>query len=383
MQNNSTNPHSDKAKAIYDASGNQINSYIPYYIAKRPWYYDSDSLKSNSHGHKRDLNEVLERQTTEERFKHQKSNPNSEFTPNDEPRKGKGIVEDLEKVDEVKQDNDTKPYKEIKKGKIRCQNCGSTRHDTKDCLEKPLKLKYAYRRQKLKSSQSEEYFIRNDKESWDEKRDRWHGYDAQKDYREQLRNFEQKKRKLKDRYGNEESTNKEEDGLSEDELEEMKELGLVKEDSVDANKDKSVTMIMEHNPLAMEKGSRVPVRSLDDKPRYIEVIKSGGELRFNPKSRVYKDLKEGFLNANGQFVPYLHGEAAKFEKMKEFAHGHQKIQQEKWENGDKNIKSVANIAIAPEASPTAMMLAEKKKSKEDEKIREERKRKLLEKYGAM
>ena len=80
-------------------------------------------------------------------------------------------------------------------------------------------------------------------------------------------------------------------------------------------------------------------------------------------------------------MPYLNGEAAQFEKMKTFTHGVQKNREEKWENGE--IESVTDLHFAAEASPTAVMLAAKKKEKEVSEMREKRRKELLLKYGAL
>ncbi len=390
----------------YDASGNRINDYVPAYITKRPWYYNSEALKDNSNSRKRNLIEELEKETTKERFKHQRIDPDAEILPNNLPKKGKGIVDHVETAKTLENQSDVSKEKEMtggpiektrnqrlrshiqSSGKVICKNCGSRRHRTRDCLEKPKKIKFKFRtHSNAVQTNADGFLVRTDTNNYDEKRDRWHGYDPSKDYNGQLEQMEQKAKTLEDKYRSD--LEKQEDHktntFEEDEIEEMLDLGLV--DDVEELRRKnsddkgSSTLLMQHNPLALDDGARVPVRSLDDKPQYLKVIKTGEELRFNPKSRVYKDLKKGYLNGRGQFVPYLNGEAAQFEKMKTFTHGVQKNREEKWENGE--IESVTDLHFAVEASPTAVMLAAKKKEKEVSEMREKRRKELLLKYGAL
>ncbi|VEU24374.1 DEKNAAC105614 [Brettanomyces naardenensis] len=391
----------NEKKPRFDASGKQINDYIPYYIAKKPWYYESEALASNSNSRKRDINEGLEKETTEERFKHQRVNPESESVPNNEPRKGEGIVDEFDKVGETEgeAEGETKrvtkdlemdkssAIKKKQKGlafKAVCGNCGSSRHRTKECLEKPRKIKFKYRLGKKKPTRKEgdhEYLVRKESSSYDEKRDRWHGFDAVNEYDHQLDEMKKREKKLEKAYGSDLGT-ADSDKLDDDEMEELRDLGLL-DDAKERKKEGSVKMLMENNPLAAGKDAKAPVRSLDDKPRYLEVIKTGEELRFNPKSRVYKDLKEGYLNDRGQFIPYLNGEAEEFEKMKQFTHKVQEERQEKWENGEKSVNSLTNLSYTEEASPTAVMLAAREEKKKEELLRQTKRNELLLKYGAL
>ncbi|QPG76093.1 hypothetical protein FOA43_003479 [Brettanomyces nanus] len=364
--------HSKKPR--YDASGNKINDYIPYYISKKPWYYESEALKNNSNIRKRNAEEERIAMTTEERFKHQRKDMEADLAPNDEPRKGEGIKEEFEKV-EVKRSIRSVRQKSV------CGNCGSSNHATKDCLDRPRRVKYRYRthsKSEDTSNRHDGYLVRKETNNYDEKRDRWHGFDVDSEYDEQVKKMKQKEKNMRNKM----TTDVDLEELDNDELEEMKELGLI-DDIKKAKKDATLKAVIENNPLAAEKNTRASVRSLDEKPRYLEVIDSGEELRFNPKSRVYKDLKEGYLNSRGQFIPYLNGEAADFEKMKQFTHGIQQQRKEKWENGEKDVTSMADLTYTEEASPTAVMLATKKKKLELDEVREAKRRQLLAKYGAL
>ncbi|GMG37305.1 unnamed protein product [Ambrosiozyma monospora] len=258
-----------------------------------------------------------------------------------------------------------------------CKNCGSLSHNARDCLEKPRKVAYKYREEtttnktihKSDVSDDEDAYVRDDTNDWDAKRDRWRGYDPVNDYDKQLKLMKQEEKKKE--------TEMENEDLDEDELEEMRELGLL--DEINKN-EKHIKL---DNPLASNDGAKLSVRSLDEKARYLEVIKTGEELRFNPKSRVYKDLKEGFLNERGQFIPYLSGEAEKFERLKQFTTSVQHDNREKWELEGNRDKPVTDMSFSAEVSPTALMLSMEQKKKDNELVRKAKRKELLEKYGAL
>lgn len=56
-----------------------------------------------------------------------------------------------------------------------CENCGSMSHKRKDCLERPRKKGAAWTNKNIAADESLEDGIDNN--NWDEKRDRWAGYD--------------------------------------------------------------------------------------------------------------------------------------------------------------------------------------------------------------
>ncbi|ODV83288.1 hypothetical protein CANARDRAFT_30065 [[Candida] arabinofermentans NRRL YB-2248] len=389
--------HGQVKKPTYDANGKRINDYIPNFIASKPWYYESESLSIDSNSRKRKTEEEIaeENSKIKDRLKHQRLNQDSdEILKNNEPRKGLGIVDEFDIIKDEKE----KPIVKHKKVKVKirngsggCENCGSLKHTKRDCLEKPRKVSYKYRDEKdnndddnSNNDNDDSIYLKKDSEDWDIKRDRWHGYDSIKDYDKQLEIMKSKELEQLQRLDN-----NEQESLDEDELEEMRELGLINDN--DIKKEKIVQNIINNNvannPLANQQGSKISARSLDEKARYLEVIKTGEELRFNPKSRVYKDLKEGYLNDRGQFVRYLNGEAEEFEKLKIFARGVQDERKEMIENDNNNNNNteipLADVNYTAEVSPTGLMLAMKEKEKNDELLRAAKRKELLKKYGAI
>lgn len=367
-----------------DSDGKKLNDYIPNYISNAPWYVSDAPLAIDSNSRKRKNDDVIIKELKESgsnRLKHQRLDPLIESTPNNEPRKGKGINDNFVIVNNDNDDNqdphqtqkikqpvlDSKSIKhqrEIWKKKIKdwkkkgkCENCGGNHHKS-DCLEKPHSENYLIYKQQDKNLNNS-ILIRADNNDWDTKRDRWHGFNAETEYAQILQGLEKK--------------------------EKNKVLAYMNKNKNDLNKeldtDDLIKAILQDNPLAKKSNDEHVGRSLDQKPRYLEVIKTGEELRYNPKSRVYKDLNEGYLNDRGQFIPYLTGEAAEFEKLKKFTRTIQNEQHVKWEDDESGAISAADKQFNLEFNPTAVMVKMKEKEENDKKIRDIKRKQLLEKYG--
>jgi pre-mRNA-processing factor SLU7 len=131
----------DQKKAlpvIKDDYGNIVNPYIPRFIVQTPWYVAPKNGE----------------QTEQSPLEHQKVH--SEEGPKTE-------IKDTEK-------SIFSPQIAYKRGA--CENCGAVTHKTRDCVERP----------KLKGSKwtgissGAEVVIKTADQSFDAKRDRWHGY---------------------------------------------------------------------------------------------------------------------------------------------------------------------------------------------------------------
>lgn len=364
-----THGPANKRTYVDSISGRKVNDYIPKFISNTPWYYSNESLKVDSNSRKRRTDDELYKEITDksnDRLKHQRLNPGVEILPNNEPRKGLGIkdefkiVEDADELDKRKDSSWRKKVREWKK-KGRCENCGG-KHSRIDCLERPHTVSYIYRDEINKEKRRDVILTQKDTDDWDTKKDRWRGVDIDNEYIDVMDNLKKKEELVLEKYTAEnEQVN----------------------DEKDTQKDILIKAVLKNNPLAQDPNDPTITRSLDEKPRYLEVIKSGEELRYNPKSRVYKDLKEGYLNERGQFIPYLTGEAAEFEKMKKFSRSVQATQRKKWNDDKSGIHSVTNKEFTTEISPTTAMLKLKEKEEKDELVKEARRKELLEKYGAL
>jgi hypothetical protein len=367
----------NKKTYIDSATGRKVNDYIPKFISNTPWYYSNEELQQDSTSRKRKTDDELFREITDrshDRLKHQRLNPGSKITPNNEPRIGSGIIDEFNVINDNDNQEET-DEKEVKKNQIsmrkkirewkkkgRCENCGG-KHSKSECFERPHSVSYIYR-DDIQNTQGDNrtktILVKKDTEEWDIKRDRWRGVDMNEEYTEIVNNLKKKEKQIVDKYleKNENSNIKDTDTL--------------------------IKAVMENNPLAKDPNDDTIIsRSLDEKPRYLEVIKTGEELRYNPKSRVYKDLTEGYLNERGQFIPYLTGEAAEFEKMKKFSRSIQHSQKRKWDKDRDGVEKVTDKDYTTEVSPTTAMLKLKEKEEKDAIIKEAKRKELLEKYGAL
>lgn len=380
-KNNAQGPPNKKTY-VDSATGRKVNDYIPKFISSTPWYYANDALKIDSKSRKRRTDDELYEEITNkanDRLKHQRLNPDADIIPNNEPRPGLGINDEF-KVVAVAEDQDfekkieessrRKKIREWKK-KGRCENCGG-KHPKSECLEKPHSVLYAYRGKNDRTGTADktECFVKEDTDKWDTKRDRWRGIDIDEEYAKVAENLKKKEEKVLHDFkqNNADSTDAAQSGEG-------------KEEPNDT--DILIKAMMKNNPLAQDPLNPTISRVLDEKPRYLEVIKTGEQLRYNPKSRVYKDLKEGYLNERGQFIPYLTGEAAEFEKMKKFARTVQSEQKKKWVEDRDSVHAVTEKQYATEISPTTAMLKMKEKEERDKIVREAKRKELLEKYGAL
>lgn len=126
------------------ATGKVINPHIPDWMAKPSWWQDTGSGPS---------------------LKHQKAP--SRYDYNADPKKldqkfERGLT--------------SKAAKTYRKGA--CENCGAMTHKKKDCLERPRKVGAKFTGKDIRPDEivDHEGKVRGVGSAWDEKRDRWSGY---------------------------------------------------------------------------------------------------------------------------------------------------------------------------------------------------------------
>tara|TARA_R110002050_G_scaffold213784_1_gene350048 strand:- start:229 stop:1644 length:1416 start_codon:yes stop_codon:yes gene_type:complete len=128
------------APAELDEEGNEINPHIPQYIAQAPWYIDQGGPS----------------------LKHQKIHKSGE--------EGSGISS----RDWYKRGQKAGPAaKNYRKGA--CENCGAMTHSRRDCVERPRKVGAKYTSRDI---QADEIIVNLEGLTYDQKRDRWNGYDT-------------------------------------------------------------------------------------------------------------------------------------------------------------------------------------------------------------
>ncbi|CDK24179.1 unnamed protein product [Kuraishia capsulata CBS 1993] len=249
---------SKKPQELFDVNGNPLNPYIPRFISNKPWYNDQDTTDDLSH----------------QRLEVGKVNDYRE------PRIGDGITDNFKVSKETKR-HKSRNGKISKSSKVTkgCANCGSDLHSTKECFEKPRKLK-----NRVTEEQSHTDVRVRQVDDWDSKRDRWFGYDVD-EYK--LKDFQSAA--VETALGSEE----------EDELEELRSLGLEPEK-------------LGSRPDVGDTEGKIGVRGLDEKASYIDGIKRGEEVRYDPRTRKVQDD----LADDGMFIKAK--DAEQFEKDRRF-----------------------------------------------------------------
>ncbi|ODQ78650.1 hypothetical protein BABINDRAFT_8901 [Babjeviella inositovora NRRL Y-12698] len=353
--------NSNSREVQYDASGNKINPFIPQFISNAPWYMDQDNTDD-----------------PDDYLRHQRLDPALPVVSHTEPVAGKGIVEEV--VQHVPAEVIVKKFP-----KGSCSNCGSMKHKRMDCLERPRKQQNS---STVRRAAPHISVKRN--EDYDSKRDRWFGYDTQ-DWDDRAKVWEDKelakvRQEIADRVKLEEEKFRKASATFDDFSLEMAELGLIDDFQVGTTYSTGAT---DDTPTERAKKT---IRDRYDQPSYLSNLED--PLSYDPKSRITIDKNKGFINDRSQFVKYLTGEAAEYERTKHFAWEKDKRQSKQQhleqtaaafigglEDPDGPQVPVADINLNPEASPTAVLLAAKKAQEEKERVRQEKKRKLLEMYG--
>lgn len=361
MSNNSKSQMGSTNKRTYvdSETGRKVNDYIPAYISSKPWYYNNNeqALQVDSNTRKRKTEDEMYKELSDkkqDRFKHQRIDPANKEIAKNLPTPGAGINDYLEELQETtpalifKSENNQRKNRRLWLKNGLCENCGG-KHKKVECLEKPHKEKFVDRQ----GNKSSKILTKKETSQWDVKRDRWRDIDLNEEYDGIVENLKRKEEKALQKLGNREG---------------------------DDEKDLIVEAITKENPLAIKDTEDIKGRDLADKPRYLEVIKTGEELRYNPKSRVYKDLNKGYLNERGQFIPYLTGEAAEFEKMKKFTKAVQNEHlKKKKEKGDTD-SAITDKRYSAIMSPTTTMLKLKEKNKKEQIVKSAKEKELMEKY---
>ncbi|KAH6607337.1 pre-mrna-splicing factor slu7 [Trichoderma cornu-damae] len=226
-----------------------------------------------------------------------------------------------------------------------CENCGSMTHKAKDCLSRP-RAKGA--RWTGKDIQADEV-IQDVKLGWDAKRDRWNGYDA-REYRTVVDDYtqmEELRRRAKI------TADGDGDGGGDD------------DERDDGDKYAEENDMSKHQSTATRQ-----LRIREDTAKYLLNLDLES-AKYDPKTRALVNSgatadKAAGVYAEERFMRSS-GEAGEFEKAQRYA----------WEAQEKSGDTSQHL----QANPTAGAFYRKIQSEETEKIRAERERQLLEKYG--
>jgi pre-mRNA-processing factor SLU7 len=280
--------------------GKEINPYIPRYISNAPWYLE----KSDDYlQHQRSTKEVIKGEWYDRGNSNQKNVP-AKF------RKGA------------------------------CTNCGAMTHKAKECLERPRKVGAKYSGLDLRADDN----IQDIKTTWDSKRDRWNGYDAD-EYKGVVREFEHEQQ-IKEQAEEEERLRKIRLGLTDV----TAPGGGDSRTADDGDPDKKLT-------------TRT-LRVREDKAQYLTDLSEDSAV-FNPKSRTLRSEAAGSINDRGLFVRKLTDEAEAHSALREYA----------------DAAAERGEAVSLEAGPTEAVLRLKQRRAQEEAAADKLRRELLDKYG--
>ena len=319
----------------------KLENNIPHFIKNQPWYYGSAS--ENNTTTKRHANTNPDRDI----LVHQRSVARDDVLDvnNKKGYRTTGIRDTY-----VEYNSSKNVYgfdrKQVKNG-LQCKNCGAAGHKINDCLEPLTKRKKVegknLEKEKIKQPCAQQpVFLRSDhdSQSYDSKRDRWYGYTGEDQYTNNKVQPRQQKNESSSRESSESRLGK----LSLDEQIELQILGLQPSDVPGYFKERS------HLKLSSNAGM-ASVRLREDKAVYLKDIKfdphtvklsdfqTEGQLtdhkrakekkekdeededdevvlKYDPKTRIYKDETQGFVNPNNNmFYRYKTGEGLEFETM--------------------------------------------------------------------
>ncbi|KAF4119848.1 pre-mRNA-processing factor SLU7 [Geosmithia morbida] len=221
-----------------------------------------------------------------------------------------------------------------------CENCGAMTHKVKDCLSRPRAKGAKWTGKDIQADE----VIQDVKLGWDAKRDRWNGYDT-KEYRHVVEDFNQ--------------------------MEELRKRVQKSDDGGDEEEDGGDKYAEENDMSKHQSTATRQLRIREDTAKYLLNLDLES-AKYDPKTRSLVDsgatkdtsadlfAEEGFLRSAG--------DADAFEKAQRYA----------WEAQERSGDTSQHL----QANPTAGEFYRKKEAEQTEKLRAERERKLLEKYGS-
>ena len=291
------------------------NEYIPSFISKKPFYLESADSE----------NDYLEHQRL------QTSTPDQTKWYDRGKRLGPAATK-------------------FRKGA--CENCGALTHKSKDCLSRP-RAKGA--RWTGKDIQADE-IVQDVDLSWDAKRDRWNGYDAEQ-YRnvtEEWEELDSLKRKLKGgeaKWDVKKALTEVTGGRPEGEEEEAK--------------------YAEESDMGRQQSTATRnLRLREDTAKYLLNLDLDS-AKYDPKTRSMVDMgaqadQAAALVAEDNFMR-ASGDAAEFEKAQKYA----------WESQERGDKNKTHL----QANPTSGEYFRRKEKEDTDARREGQRKMLLERYG--
>ncbi|ORX54917.1 hypothetical protein DM01DRAFT_1382906 [Hesseltinella vesiculosa] len=306
------------APAAIDDEGNEINPHTPQFMLNAPWYVDTGKVS----------------------LKHQRApvkRKGAKFTADDNYwyARGKRAGPAATKY---------------RKGA--CENCGALTHKTKDCMERPRKKGARWTGEDIQADE----IVQNVDLDWDEKRDRWNGYDSKEHD------------KVIEEYSKIEDARREAKASELDRGSSLKtELQQDDDDDDDKYADEA-DMPGQH----VNQKTRTTIRNLrirEDTAKYLLNLDTES-AHYDPKTRSMRanplpnrESDDGTF-AGDNFTRYT-GDSTEMAKVQMFA----------WQAADRGTE------VHLQANPTQVALLHKEFEGKKDKVRDSTQQSILEKYG--
>ncbi|KAI5295379.1 mRNA splicing protein [Ascosphaera acerosa] len=323
-----------------DVPSKERNEYIPHFIAKKPFYIPDEESTTSAADYLE--HQRLQRDAVEAHRKRELS------TWYDRGKRAGPAA--------------------TKYRKGACENCGAMTHKTKECLSRPRKKGARWTGKDIQADE----VVQNVELGWDAKRDRWNGYDAA-EYRqviEEYQELENLKKEVKHARGTGGETAAEAGGTGDD-------TAGAGADDDDDERPEDERYAEESDMRKVQSTATRNLRIREDTAKYLLNLDLDS-AKYDPKTRSMVDMgatadKASALVAEENFVK-ASGDAAEFERANRMA----------WEVTEKGT-TPGGVAVSEkvhiQANPTSTLLAKKKITEQEEKLRAERKKALLAKYG--
>ncbi|KAI8047374.1 Pre-mRNA splicing Prp18-interacting factor-domain-containing protein [Gilbertella persicaria] len=314
------------APAEIDDEGNEINPHTPQFMLKAPWYVDNGKVS-------------LKHQRAPEKRKAPKFTADDNYWYARGKRAGPAATK-------------------YRKGA--CENCGAITHKTKDCVERPRKKGAKWTGENIKADE----IVQNVELDWDEKRDRWNGYDPREHDKviEEYNKIEEARKQLKA---------SELDKQGPTTTSEAKKIAGLSDDETDEDDDKyadGADMPGQH----VNQKTRTTIRNLrirEDTAKYLLNLNPDSAF-YDPKTRSMRDnplesQKNDDLDyAGDNFVRYT-GDAPEMAKVQLFA----------WQASERGND------VHLQANPTQVAILHKEYESKKDQVRSTTQKSILEKYG--
>ncbi|KAI7857162.1 Pre-mRNA splicing Prp18-interacting factor-domain-containing protein [Circinella umbellata] len=315
------------APAEVDDEGNEINPHTPQFMLNAPWYVDTGKVS-------------LKHQRAPEKRKGTKFGADDNYWYARGQRAGPAATK-------------------YRKGA--CENCGAISHKTRDCVERPRKKGAKWSGKNIQADE----IIQNPDLDWDEKRDRWNGYDPREHDKviEEYEKIEEARRANK-------ATELDKQGPTT--TSEAKKLARVSDDEDDEDDGDKYADQADMPGQHVNTKTRTTIRNLrirEDTAKYLMNLDTESAY-YDPKTRSMRDnpLKdrpsEDAPFPGDNFVRYS-GDTPDMAKVQLFA----------WQAADRGTD------VHLQANPTQVAILHKEYEGKKDKVRETTHKNILEKYG--